>query len=64
MNSSRKAELIALIYYTERFSKSGKPIYNSELSDTAGRKTTRTTTQAIAEHYVFHANTKSRLGII
>ena len=49
MNTSEKAELSASIRHIERFSKSGIPIYNSEVPDMAGRKTTirRKRTQAI-----------------
>ena len=36
---------------------SGIPIYNSEVSDTADRKTRRRT-QAITKCYAFHANAK------
>ena len=38
MNTSEKAEPIASIWHIERFSKSGIPIYNFEVLDTAGRK--------------------------
>ena len=42
------------------FWKSGKPIYNSEVPDTAGRKMRRKRrrrrTQGIAKRYAFHAN--------
>ena len=38
MNTSEKAEPIASIRNIERFSKSGIPIYNFEVLDTAGRK--------------------------
>ena len=55
-----KAELSELIHYIARFLKSGKPIYNSEVPDTAGRKTTsRRKTQAIAKRFAFLANTMS-----
>ena len=58
MNTSEKAELSASIRHIERFSKSGIPIYNSEVPDMAGRKTTirRKRTQAIAKRYAFHVN--------
>ena len=49
MNSLEKAGLTASVDHIERFSKSGVPIYNSEVPDTAGRKMRRrtTTTKAI-----------------
>ena len=51
MNILEKAELTA--------SKSGIPFYNSEVPDTAGRKTRRRRrTQAITKRYVFHAYAK------
>ena len=51
-----KDELTALIRHIAIFAKSGTPIYNSDVPDTAGRKTKRT--QAIAKPYAFHANAK------
>ena len=50
MNASEKAS----IRHIERFSKSGIPIHNSLVQDTAGGETRRT--QAIARHFVFQAN--------
>ena len=38
MNTLEKAELTALIRHIVTFLKSGIPIYNSEISDTADRK--------------------------
>ena len=59
MNALEKAELTTSVSHIERFSKSGMPIYNFNVPDTAGRKTTtRRKKQAITKHYVFHANTK------
>ena len=62
MYTSAKAELTASIHHLERFSKSGIPIYISEVPETAGRKTTTTTIttiltipQVIAKRYAFHA---------
>ena len=45
-----------------KYLKSGIPIYNSEIPDTAGRKTRRRRkrrTQAISKCYVFHADAKT-----
>ena len=39
MIALEKAELTALVCYIDRFLKLGIPIYNSEVPDTAGRKT-------------------------
>ena len=58
-NILEKAELTTSIHNTARFLKSGIPIYNSEVPDTAGRKTTRRITQAIEKRLVFHANAKN-----
>ena len=58
MNILEKAELTASICHIDRFLKSGMPIYNSEVSDTAGRKT-RSRTQGIAKRFAFYANTIS-----
>ena len=41
MDTLEKAELIASVCHVARFLKSGVPIYNSEVLDTAGRKTRR-----------------------
>ena len=49
MDTLEKAELTASICHIARFLKSGIPIYNSDVSDTAGRKTTRRRTQANAK---------------
>ena len=49
MDTLEKAELAASILHIAIFLKSGIPIYNSEVPDTAGRKTRtrrRTTTKA------------------
>ena len=57
MSTSEKAKLTASIRYIERFSKSGIPIYNSEVPDEAGRKTRRRRrTQAIEKRYAFQVN--------
>ena len=54
-----KAELTASARHIERFSKSGIPIYNSKVLDTASKKTRsrkkRRRRQAIAMRYAFHA---------
>ena len=60
MDTLKKAELTALMCYIERCLKSRIPIYNSEVPDTAGKKTTRRRTQAIGKRFAFHANTKRR----
>ena len=52
----KKTELTASIRYTEKLSKSGMPIYNSNVLDTVERKTI-TRTQAIAKCYVYNAKT-------
>ena len=54
MNTSAKAKLTASLRHIERFSKSGKPIYNSEVLETAGRKKRP---QTAANRYVSLANT-------
>ena len=63
MDTVEKAELTATIRHTWRFLKSGIQIYDSEVPDTAGRKTRRRIirrrTQTIAKRYVFQANAKS-----
>ena len=41
MDTLEKAELNASIRHIAKFLKSGIPIYNSEVLDTAGRKTRR-----------------------
>ena len=42
MNTTEKAQLTASICHIERFSKLEIPIYNSEVPDVGGRKTTTT----------------------
>ena len=56
MNALEKAELAASIHHIVRFLKSGIPIYNSEVPDTADRETRRRRTQANANCFAFHAN--------
>ena len=67
MNTSEKAKLTASIRHIERFSKSGIPIYNFEVPDTAGRKaaiaTTRRT-QEIAKGFTFYANDAVRCKVM
>ena len=59
MNTFEKAELTTSIRHIAIFLKSGIPIYNSEVPDTASRKTRRRRrAQAIAKRYTFHANTQ------
>ena len=52
----RYLELTVSIRHIARFLKSGIPIYNSDVPDTAGRKTTRRRTQAIAKRFGFHTS--------
>ena len=61
MGTVEKAELTATIRHTGRFLESGLQIYDSEVQDTAGRKTRRRRrrTQTIAKCYAFQANAKS-----
>ena len=61
MDTLDKVELIASILHITRFFKSGIPIYISEVSNTAGRKTRRRRkrrTKAIAERFAFDASEK------
>ena len=60
MGTVEKAELTATIRHTGRFLESGLQIYDSEVQDTAGKKTRRRRrTQTIAKCYAFQANAKS-----
>ena len=63
MNTLEKAELATTsIHHIAKFLKSGIPIYNSKIPDTAGRKTKRgrrRKTQGIAKFYALHANAKN-----
>ena len=64
MNTLKEAKLTASARHIERFSKSGVPISNSEVLDTAGRKTRRRRRrkrQAITPRHAFHANTITTL---
>ena len=57
MNTSEKAELTVSVRHSERFSKSGIVIFNSDVPDNAYRKTTTTTrkrTQATVLQSVMH----------
>ena len=57
MDILEKADLTALIRHFVRFLKSGIPIYNSDVPDTAGRETKRRKrTQAIVKCFAFHSN--------
>ena len=61
MDTLVKASPTTSTRHIARFLKSGIPIYNPEVPDTAGRKTGRRRTQAIAKCFAFHANaTRSR----
>ena len=59
MDTLEKPELIASIHHIARFLKSGIPIYNSEVSDKAGRETRRRKTQATAKRFAFYANVQT-----
>ena len=54
MNNMEKVAIS--IYHTEIFSKSGIPIYNSEVIDTAARKKNNERIQAIAKRSLFYSN--------
>ena len=60
MSTSEKTELTALVRHIEKFSKSGIPIYNSEVphcwQKIAATRTTKT--QVITKRYAFYANAK------
>ena len=59
MDTLGKAELTAWIRHIARFLTSGIPNYNSEVLDTAYRKTRRRKQrriQAIAKRFAFHTN--------
>ena len=56
MDTLEKAELTASIRCIGRFIKSGRPTYNSEVPDTAGKKTKRRRAQASAKRFAFYAN--------
>ena len=61
MDTLENAELTTLIGPIARFLKSGTPIYCSKVQDTAGRKTKRTRTQAIAKRFAFYVNPPKKL---
>ena len=70
MDTLEKTELAALIRDIATFLKSGIPIYNCEVPDTAGRRTKtkrrrrrRRRTQAITKRHEFHANSIIDQGI-
>ena len=56
MDTLEKAELTVLIRHIVRLVKSGIPIYNSEVLDTADRKARRRRTRAVAKRFAFHTN--------
>ena len=56
MNILEKAGLNTSVREIKRFLKSGIPIYNSELPDTASRKRRIRRTQAITKRFAFHNN--------
>ena len=64
MDTWEKAELTTSPRYIAIFLKSGIPIYNSKVKDTASRKTRRRRTQAIAKRYAFHANAKNMVNAV
>ena len=63
INTSQETELTASALHIERFLKAGITIYNSEVPNTAGRKTRRKRrrTKVIAKRYAFHANVKKTM---
>ena len=74
MDTLEKTELAALIHDIATFLKSGIPIYNCEVPDTAGRRTKtkrrrrtrsrrRRRTQAITKRHEFHANSIIDQGV-
>ena len=64
IDTLEKAELTTSLRYIAIFLKSGIPIYNSKVPDTASRKTKRRRTQAIAKRYAFHTNAKNMLNAV
>ena len=56
MDTLEKVELTVLIRHIARLVKSGIPIYNSEVLDTADRKARRRRTWAVAKRFAFHTN--------
>ena len=56
--TSEKAELAVSVHHIERFSKSGIPVYYSEVSDTTDRKTR---IQAIAKRFAFFSKIKTTI---
>ena len=57
--TSEKAEFAVSVHHIERFSKSGIPVYYSEVSDTTDRKTRRI--QAIAKRFAFFSKIKTTI---
>ena len=64
MDTLEKAGLTASIRHIAILLKSEIPIYNSEVPDTAGRKTRRRRTHAIAKRYALYANATRRTQAI
>ena len=59
MDTVGKAKLTDLIHHVVRFLKLEIPTYNSEVPDTAGRKTRRRRrAKAAGKHFAFDANAK------
>ena len=57
----QESKLTGSVHHTGRFLKSGILIHNSEVPDTAGRKTRRRRrAQEITKRYAFHANAKMK----
>ena len=57
IDTLEKAKLTALIHYIARFLKSGKPIRDAKVQDTAGSKMRRIRrTQTIAKRFACHTN--------
>ena len=63
MDTLEKAELIASVCHVARFLKSGVPIYNSEVLDTAGRKTRRRSEDRQLQSVFHFTQTLERRGL-
>ena len=60
MDTLQKAEFTASIHHVARFLKSGILIFNSEVPNTADRKTARRRTHAIPKRFAFYSNAISK----
>ena len=59
MDTLEKVELTTSMPHIARFLKSGIPIDNPDVPDTAGRKTTTRRTKATTKRFAFYANATS-----